>query len=586
MIVSRVIYKKLLEKNIKHVFGYSGGANLPLLNEFYQSEKIHFIKNSNESCSGFAAEGYSKSLMKMIPGVVLTTSGPGITNLITPLQNAYSDGTPLVVLSAQVPMSSLYTDAFQECRATNLTQHCTKWNTMITDPYTVSETIDKAFKIAMTDRKGPVHVDIPKDVLLQSSSMFYLKKSELYIRNIKYNSMLCDVFKIIQESKKPVLCVGQGCNDISKELTLFAEKNHIPVVSTIHGMGVLSESHELSYEMCGMHGNPVANIALQEADLIIGIGTRFDDRITGKLSLFGKNARNKYGIIHIDSSAKQVELVRKNFRKHFSRTFFLQQLTMDSKRFINCINEKETNYISERQQWTHYLDSLKKKYSYYTGGDKKELYTPDVIQEINTCVDELGINRDNMFVTTGVGNHQMWAAQHITWTSPSKMITSGSLGTMGVGVPFAIGCHLANPQSFVLCIDGDSSFNMTSNELQTILENQIPIKIAIMNDKRQQMVHVWQQLFHQNRIVATENVNPDYTLLGKSYQITTMRCQSKKSLKKTIHKFMKHSGPAIAVFDVKPSMCFPLVSPGKALDDMILTEKDVEMIDKNENAPN
>lgn len=583
---AKVIYQKLLEKNIKHVFGYSGGANLPLLNEFYQSNKIKFIKNSNESCSGFVAEGYSKSLYKKTPGVVITTSGPGITNLITPLQNAYSDGTPLIVISAQVPLTSLYTDAFQECRATNLTKHCTKWNTMITDPYKVSETIDKAFEISMRDRKGPVHIDIPKDILLQPSSMFYHKHTDIFLLSTRYNSTLSDIYRKIQESKNPILCIGQGCNDIPSELTHFVEKNQIPVVSTIHGMGVLDETHDLSFQMCGMHGNPVANIALQNADLIIGIGTRFDDRITGKLSLFGNCARKNYGIIHIDSSQKQIELVRKNFQKHFSNTFFLRQYRIDSKRFLHKMGVVNTKHISERKQWIKYLQSLQTKFPYYTGGDPKQLYTPDVIQEINTSIDELNINRNKLLITTGVGNHQMWTAQHITWTSPGKMITSGSLGTMGVGVPFAIGCYLANTDSQVLCIDGDSSFNMTSTELQTILENKIPIKIAIMNDQRQQMVYIWQQLFHNNRIVATDNINPDYTLLAKSYHITTMRCQSKKNLKKTIHNFMKHTGPAIAIFDVKPSMCFPLVSPGKALDDMILSEKDIKMIDEKENAPN
>ncbi len=583
---AKVIYQKLLEKNIKHVFGYSGGANLPLLNEFYQSKKIQFIKNSNESCSGYVAEGYSKSLFKKTPGIVVTTSGPGITNLITPLQNAYSDGTPLIVISAQVPLTSLYTDAFQECRATNLTEHCTKWNTMITNPHKVSETIDKAFEISMKGRKGPVHIDIPKDVLLQRSSMFYQKQSDIHIISSRYNSTLSEIYGKIQQSKCPILCVGQGCNDIPHELTQFVEKNQIPVVSTIHGMGVLNENHDLSLQMCGMHGNPVANLALQKADLIIGVGTRFDDRITGKLSLFGKCARDNYGIIHIDSSQKQIELVRKNFKKHVSNTDFLRQFRIDSKRFLHKMDIVNTEFISERKQWIQYLHSLQKKYPYYTEGDPKQLYTPDVIQEINTSIDELNINRDKLLVTTGVGNHQMWAAQHITWTSPGKMITSGSLGTMGVGVPFAIGCHLANKDSLVLCIDGDSSFNMTSTELQTILENQIPIKIAIMNDQRQQMVHVWQQLFHNNRIVATENINPDYKLLGKSYGIKTISCDSKKNLKKKIHDFLTYKGPVIAIFQVKPSMCFPLVSPGKALDDMILHESDIQKIDDKENAPN
>tara|TARA_B100001094_G_scaffold333319_1_gene410642 strand:- start:632 stop:2389 length:1758 start_codon:yes stop_codon:yes gene_type:complete len=585
MIAAKVIYQKLIEKQINHVFGYSGGAILPLLDQFFQSKDIHLIKNSNEACSGFSAEGYSKSLFKIKPGVVLTTSGPGITNLITPLQNAYSDGTPLIVISAQVPLTSLYSDAFQECRATNLTYDCTKWNTMITDPKQISETIDKAFKISMEDRKGPVHIDIPKDVLLQKSSMHYVQKGNIKIIDRKYNSLVSDVFLKIKQSQKPILCVGQGCNHISKEITEFAENNQIPVVSTIHGLGVINETNELSLQMCGMHGHPVANMALQQADLIIGIGTRFDDRITGNLSTYGRNARKHYGIIHVDSSSKQIKLVRKNFRKHFLNTDFLHQLTMNSKQFIKTVHTKKIE-TPERKQWIQYLHSLQNIHKYYTGGDSNKMYTPDVIQTMDQCITQLNINRHKLLFTTGVGNHQMWAAQRITWTSPGKMITSGSLGTMGVGVPFAIGCKLANPRSMVICIDGDSSFNMTSNELQTIFEQNIPIKIAIMNDKRQQMVHVWQQLFHNNRIVLTENKNPNYRLLGKAYHIQTYECNSKKTLVRTINKFLLCKGPVIASFNVEPSMCYPLVSPGKALDDMIMNETDIHKIDTKRNSPN
>lgn len=582
---AKVIYHKLVEKNIKHVFGYSGGAILPLLDQFYQSDTIKFIKMANESGIGFTAEGYSKSLCKSKPSVVLTTSGPGVTNMITPLQNAYSDGSPLVMISAQVPMTSLYTDAFQECRATNLTFHCTKWNTMITDPLKVSEAIDKAFDIAMEDRKGPVHIDIPKDILLQQSNISYKNKGFIKIFNKPHNSTINSIYQLLVQSKKPILCIGQGCNEISQELTEFIENNQIPVVSTIHGMGVVSETHDYSFQMCGMHGNPVANIALQQADLIIGIGTRFDDRITGKLSEYGKNARENYGIVHIDSCAKQTKLVRKNFSKYFNTTYFLKQLTMTSKYFIGSLQGITDDSI-ERKQWIHSLKKLQKDNPYYTGGDPCKLYTPDVIDSMNQWIDKLMIDRQKLFITTGVGNHQMWAAQRITWTSPSKMITSGSLGTMGVGVPFAIGCKLANPSSMVICIDGDSSFNMTSNELQTILEYNIPIKIAIMNDKRQQMVHVWQQLFHNNRIIATENVNPDYCLLGKSYGLKTISCDSKKTLPRKIKEFLTYPGPILAVFNTEPSMCFPLVSPGKSLDEMLLNESDIDSVDKKQNAPN
>jgi acetolactate synthase I/II/III large subunit len=597
MKVAEVIYHKLVQKHCRYVFGYSGGACLPLLDAFYNSHHIQFIKNSNESCSGFVAEGYSKSLFGKQPGVILTTSGPGVTNIITPLQDAYSDGVPLIAISAQVPMNALHTNAFQECRATDLTKYCTKWNTMIETTTDIDDIIEEAYSISMEPRKGPVHIDIPKDILsqetnIQLSDIYTIKKPKVYVDNpIITKPKITD---LLTNAMKPVLCVGQGCNHLSQEITYFVNKYKIPVTTTIHGIGIVDETQELSLGMCGMHGNPVANIALQEADVIIGVGMRFDDRITGNLSLYGKNARlmsktDKGGIIHIDNSISQIKNVKSNFRKYHLDTYkFLFQQKMTSDFFLKSINKhiQTSNVLNKRQEWCEYLTSIKKRLTYYSPPTSK-LLTSDVIKSIDKMIGNLSLDRNNIFFSTGVGNHQMWTAQHITWTTPGKMITSGSLGTMGVGVPFAIGSKLANEKSTVICIDGDSSFNMTSNELQTILENKINIKIAIMNDKRQQMVYIWQKLFHGGRIIATDNVNPDYNTLADSYKIQNIYCNRKEDLDRHIEYFLLYnSGPIIAVFDTEPSMCFPLVSPGKGLDDMIITPKDINNINKNEIAPN
>ena len=592
--VANYICKQLIKRNIKYAFGYSGGANLPLLDAFYSNKQIQFIKNSTEQCSGFVAEGFSKSLYLAQPGIIVTTSGPGLTNIITPLQNAYSDGTPMIAISAQVPTHAIGTDAFQECPAVKLTKHCTKWNIQIKNKDEIISALDTAFNISMSPRKGPVHIDIPKDILLQTIDLTNEEKKNKFYHVTEINGgniyNKIDTFvKLLNKSKKPIIIAGQGCNNGYKGLREFAIKHNIPVTTTIHGVGSFDENHKLSLEMLGMHGNPVANYGVQEADMIIAIGTRFDDRITGNLKEFGLNAidagsNSRGGIYHIDSSLNQINKVRKLFSKYYDNIdSFTKFIECDSYTFFNFCNNR--NIITKKNNWINNLFDYKSKNKYYYNENNK-LKAPDVIKCINQTIDELKINRDNLYFTTGVGNHQMWTSQHIKWTTPNKMITSGSLGTMGVGVPFAIGSKLANPYSMVICIDGDSSFCMTSNELQTILENNINIKIAIMNDSRQQMVHVWQKLFHNSRYIATDNINPDFKKLGESYNIMSIDCSNKTKLKETVKDFLEYDEAIIGVFNIDPEMCYPLVAPGKSLDDMILNENDLIKLNKDTNAPN
>jgi acetolactate synthase-1/2/3 large subunit len=583
--VSKKIFNFLLKKQIKHVFGYSGGAILPILNELNNDiNKLEFIKNSTEQCSGFAAEGYSKSLNKNKPGVIITTSGPGVTNLITPLQDAYNDGIPLIAITGQVPTDAIGTDAFQECNATELTNACTKWNKILKEDDNIENVLNLAYNISMEDRKGPVHIDIPKNIMNLKISDNNKTKEIINYKNIYINNKIINsiIYKI-NKSKKPIIIAGQGCNNCSIELSQFAKNNLIPVTTTLHGVGCFDENNYLSLEWLGMHGNPVANKAVQQSDLIIAIGTRFDDRTTGNLRKYGLNAINNHGIIHIDSSIEQITKVKKLFDKYYDTDKMYLPVYSDSvnffKRFNNIIFDKADN------DWLEEIKDLKKEYNYEYNECNIKLKGPDVIKSINKYLDYMKI-KNNTFITTGVGNHQMWTAQHIKWEFPNKLITSGSLGTMGVGVPFAIGAKLANPTSTVICIDGDSSFNMTSNELQTILENNIPIKIFILNDNRQQMVYIWQKLFHNNNIIGTENINPHYDLLGLSYGLDTVVCNNKNSLDSCVQKVMLNKGPVLGIFNIEPEMCFPLVAPGKGLDEMILNNNDINKLDLNQNAPN
>ena len=591
--ISKGIFNFLIKKKIKYVFGYSGGAILPLLNELNNdTTKLKFIKNSNEQCSGYVAEGYSKSLNKSQPGIIISTSGPGVTNLITPLQDAYNDGIPLIAITGQVPTEAIGTDAFQECNAIELTRACTKWNKQLNETDDIFLVMDLAYNISMSSRKGPVHIDIPKNIMNIKTKNSIIKHFDdldnirLVNKSNPYNLMneLHTMINKINNSKKPIIIAGQGCNHLSNELNHFITRLQIPITTTLHGVGCYNEYNKLSLEWLGMHGNPAANYAVQEADLIIAIGTRFDDRTTGNIIEYGLNAINNQGIIHIDSSLSQIIKVRKLFEKYYNNVkHFYTPINTDTRYILNELNKSIINPVNI--VWLRRIEYLKSRYNYNYNECPITLKGPDVIKSLNNWLDKHDIKK-NTIITTGVGNHQMWTAQYIKWKYPNKLITSGSLGTMGVGVPFAIGCKLANPTYNVICIDGDSSFNMTSNELQTILENKIPIKIIILNDSRQQMVYIWQKLFHNNNIIGTENINPNYELLAKSYGLDTITCNDKSSVDSCIQKILLNKRAILGVFNIEPEMCFPLVSPGKALDEMIMNNDDIDKIDNKQYAPN
>ena len=676
---AQLIYKSLQYYNIRHVFGYSGGAVLPLLNTFYRdnynnnynNNNIEFVKNSNEQCSGHAAEGYSKGLMCIKPGVIVSTSGPGVTNILTPLQNAYSDGTPLIAITGQVPTSAIGTDAFQECPATDITGFSTKWNILLEDVNDIPNIMREAYNICMSPRMGPVHIDVPKDILSMES--IYDSKELIYklerkntivkdINNILKTNISCFngnydlIINKILSSKKPIFKIGQGCVDSSDIITKIVNTYNIPVTTTIHGLGVLSETHELSLGMMGMHGSAAANYALQEADLIIGIGTRFDDRIVGNIKKYAPNALgdNGNGIIHIDSSLKQINKVRDLFTDNHGKDVKLISYNSSSKDFLErllikvgeiepkgkviyrLIEEKSyyklstlfnsyghfinythinniylhneiriemksikyRNYLTNPynvlknddeyetyyniNEWLNRIDFLKKTHKFQSNNTSKRFIYPhlittqEAIKNINKNIGKL-LDREKVLITTGVGNHQMFTAQYITWTHPGKMITSGSQGTMGVGVPFAIGAKLSNPDNTVIVIDGDGSFCMTCSELQTVSELNIPIKICIMNDKRQQMVHTWQKLFFDKRFIGTNNHNPDFVKLGESYGIKSIKCENIYDLDKITNEMLTYNeGPILVEYNVEPDICLPLVSPGNSLSDMILNLEDID----------
>ena len=591
----RIIYEKLLENNVKVVNGFSGGANLPILDAFHSDHHggrtpIEFVTNSNEGNTGYVAEGYAK--VSGEPGIVLVTSGPGLTNIITPLQDALCDGVPLVAFSGQVPTNAP-PEAFQSCDSVDLTKPCTKWNYKLKNISELPSILDYAFHMARSGRPGPVHIDCPKDIQIKTFTEEHMKMKEVDIDGINHklkdgNLMLEEITKLppldskqmnnivnlINKSERPILCVGQGINDCPKELLEFVEKTNIPVTTTLHALGAFDERHPLALNMIGMHGHPSANYMIQKADLVLAFGSRFDDRTVGKLASYAPNAREaeavgKGGFVHVDIRPTEKDRVVK----------VTEFVNSDCKTFLRELNGKK---FEERQRpdWLKMMKEFKEKYpiTIPTFADRS-LSVQKVIEKMNTQIDSY---RDNCLFSTGVGVHQMVAAQLITWTKPRSMLSSGSLGTMGVSLGYAIGAKLADDTKTVISIDGDGSFNMTNTELKTIMDLQIPVKILLLNNNSEMMVEYWQKLFFDGRYVSTNNENCDYNKLAEAYNIHNLYCDNEKDLDQKMSEFLDYKGPILFHVKIQKTPCLPLVSPGKSIDNMILVDDMYTEIDKSE----
>lgn len=691
-----IIYSKLVENGVEVVNGFSGGAVLPLLDQFHEDHPRHaalekppirWITNSNESSAGHIAEGFAKSTPmngKHLPvGVVVATSGPGVTNLITPLQDAICDGVPLVFLCGQAATVAPK-DAFQMADAVGLTKPCTKWSYQIKSAAELPMVMDYAFYLARNGRPGPVFIDLPKDLQNQivtpelvekfvESNLFEVEDETSFARLVKKqhsdgklyqaiqfgdnpkeglsfqiikdqssdeyklkpvpasafsddfhadhnptnrvfrsgtfingkenklegslkvgSTLTKELIQLIKGAKKPVIIAGQGTNDCPEELTKFAEKLQIPVCTTLHALGTFDERNDLALNMLGMHGHPTPNFMIQDSDLIICIGSRFDDRITGRVSGFVPEARNaqkegRGGVIHVD-----IRLTEK--AKQIEPTYFVHST---AKTFLQTMNEIIEHDDSKRQTGA-WLTNMKKLQSEFpikiphfpakevtvTDADGKEtvlMRTPmsaqSAIKELNTQLLAANVMDDAIF-TTGVGIHQMVAAQLITWTQPRQMLSSGSLGTMGVALGYAIGAKLANTHKMVIAVDGDGSFNMTFTELKTVAEQKIPVKIMIIDNDGQMMVEYWQRLFHDNRLLAVRNSrNPDYSILAKAFGIKSIYCGCEEEMEAKMQEFLFADPEEPVVFHVRVERtpCLPLVAPGQPLGDMILEDVDIDV---------
>ena len=526
------------------------------------------------------AEGYARASGK--PGVVLVTSGPGATNVVTPMQDALMDGTPMVVFSGQVVTNMIGSDAFQEADTIGITRACTKWNVMVKNIAELPKRINEAFEIATSGRPGPVLVDLPKDVtggtlnrpipmsstLPPSTSAATLAAREVAKRQL--DASIRRAADLINVAKKPVIYAGQGIlqtpngPELLKEL---ADKANIPVTTTLQGLGGFDELDTKSLHMLGMHGSAYANMAMQEADLILALGARFDDRITGAVAKFAPAAKaaaaeGRGGIVHF-------EVMPKNINKVIQAT---EAVAGDVGASLTQMMPL-VNIVKDRPEWFAQIADWKQRFpwAYEKEGENGLIKPQTVIEKLSILTAPI---KDKTIITTGVGQHQMWAAQHFRWTHPRTMITSGGLGTMGYGLPAAIGAKVARPDCLVIDIDGDSSFSMTLTELSTAAEFNIGCKILILNNDEQGMVTQWQTLFFEDRFSHTHQKNADFVKLGDAMGVQAKRVIKPDELEGALKWLIESDGPALleVVVDQKVPV-LPMVPTGSALHEFLVYDE-------------
>ncbi|MDO8615973.1 MAG: biosynthetic-type acetolactate synthase large subunit [Dehalococcoidia bacterium] len=549
---AQMVMEAFIREGVDTIFGVPGGANLPLydvLPEYYPRIKHYLVKH--EQCAAHAADAYARVSGKA--GVCYGTSGPGATNLVTGIANAYMDSIPLVAVTGQVISALIGRDGFQEADIQGITIPITKHSELVRDVNEIPRAMQEAFFIATTGRPGPVLVDIPRDVLQQKGEFYWRDKVEL--RGYKPFSQadpneIARAAELIEQSQRPVIISGHGViiSQAFAEIRELAEKAGIPVITTLLGISGFPGTHPLYLGMPGMHGMYWNNLAIAESDLVIGVGMRFDDRVTGRLKDFAPRAK----IIHMDIDPAEIG---KNVRPAAA-------LLGDVKASLKELNKLVVH--KDRTPWFNWLEDMRRKHPSIVIRETDELLPQYVINSIYEAT------KGDCYVVTGVGQHQMWAAQYFWYDKPNSFVTSGGLGTMGFEVPAAMGAQVAAPNDTVWSICGDGGFMMTMQELATIAEYGWPIKFAIINNNNLGMVRQWQELFYGNNIVATPLKNPDFVKVAEAFHILGLRAERKEEVAAVIDQAMQHPGPVLIDFQVKhDENCYPMVPPGAALHETI-----------------
>jgi len=567
---AEIVFKCLEDQGVEFIFGYPGGAVLPIYDELKNHPLVKHILVRHEQGAGHAAEGYARSSNK--PGVVLVTSGPGATNAVTALTDAYMDSVPLVCITGQVPTHLIGTDAFQECDTTGITRPCTKHNWLVKDIKNLSKTIHKAFEVATTGRPGPVLVDIPKDVQFQKTSYSKFKKQKK-LNGKSHNQFsqknIDDLIKLMSKATKPVFYTGGGViNSGPKASELLRELVNVtgfPITSTLQGLGSYPGDDSYFLGMLGMHGSYEANNAMHDCDLMINIGARFDDRITGKIDEFSPKSKK----VHIDIDPSSIN---KNVKVDLPIVGDVADVISST---IKTIKKVKPNFAKSNKQkiskWWEKIQKWRSIKSFDFVNSTETIKPQYAVQRLY----ELTKNKDT-YITTEVGQHQMWAAQHYKFNKPNRWMTSGGLGTMGYGLPAAVGVQVAHPNKLVVDIAGEASVLMTMQEMSTAVQYSLPIKIFILNNEYMGMVRQWQELLHEKNYSESYTAAlPDFVKLAEAYGCVGIRAKTPDELDDKIIEMINTDRPVI--FDCmvdKEENCFPMIPSGKPHNQMLLGPND------------
>ena len=548
---AQIIWESLLKEGVEVIFGFPGGAIIPLYDTLPEYPQLRHVLVRHEQGAAHAADGYARATGKV--GVCMATSGPGATNLVTGIANAFLDSVPMVAITAQVARPSIGSDAFQEVDTTGITLPITKDSYLVLDAGSLARVIKESFHLSRTGRPRPVLIDVAKDVFTEQAEYRY--PDEVNLPGYKpvlegHPVQIKKAAGLINEAERPLIIAGRGVNIARAygELRELAEVGQIPVVTTLLGIGCFPESHVLSYGMPGMHGMAYANMAVDAADLVIAVGMRFDDRVTAKVSGFAPRAK----VIHIDIDPAEIG---KNVRVDVP-------IVGDAKLVLGAINKQ----IGSREhiEWLGELERWREEHPLVVRDSGGGLLPQYVIRQIYEAT------KGEAIMVTGVGQHQMWTAQHCCYDKPNSLISAGGLGTMGFGLPASVGVKVGCPGEVVWCIDGDGSFQMTMQELGTIVQEGLGVKIAIINNGYLGMVRQWQGLFYNRRYVATPLSGPDFVKVAEAYGIAGLKVTKREGVVPAIERAMEEDGPFLIDFVVEPEEdVYPMVPPGASLAEVI-----------------
>mgnify|MGYP001335849466 FL=1 len=549
---SEIVCESLLREGVDVVFGYPGGAILPFYDALWAYPQLRHILVRHEQAAAHAADGYSRVTGKV--GVCVATSGPGATNLVTGIMGAKADSVPIVAITGQVARSSLGSEAFQECDICSIAASTTKKTYMVMSAADLADTVREAFYIAQEGRPGPVLIDIPRDVQLELAEAEFPEVTAPKTPEVSEEAMerLKEAARLINEAERPLIISGHGVmtSGATKELLSLAERSGIPVITTLLGLGSFPGGHPLSMGMLGMHGMYWSNLSVDQADLIVGVGMRFDDRVTGKVDTFAPHAR----IIHMDIDATQI-----------GRNVPVEvPVVGDAKALLHQLAPMVTN--TPRPEWMQFIENLKQNHP------SLSIPSGDVLQaqQVLSALDIVFQEDPETTVVTGVGQHQMWAAQFLSFNHENTFISSGGLGAMGFEIPAALGAQVGKPTAPVWSVAGDGGFQMTNQELMTLAEEKLPVKIALINNGYLGMVRQWQEMYFENHLKAVPIRGPDFVMLAESYGVSAVRVTEQEDVLPALRQAQAHDGPFLIEFVVDSTTnVYPMVPPGGSLADTI-----------------